>query len=592
MPDDAIADCRARAMRALIPPPRMNLPEWIEATIRLPEGVSATPGLMRLTRVQRGIADALSDPGIERITVVKPVRLGYTSLLSAVIASYVANAPSPILAVLPTADDCRDYAVSDLEPIFDASPALRGMLADDADPAGRSTMLSRRFPGGSLKLVAAKSPRSLRRHNARILLLDEIDGMESGPEGDVLTLAERRTLSFADRKIVAGSTPVYADGPVLTLYAESDMREFQLRCVDCGHFHAPTWQDIDWPAARPRDARYVCPDCGSAIDERHKPQMVESGRWYVTRPEVAHHAGFRTNVLVSTLPNASWGRVAEEFLSAKERPDRLQTWTNTLMAQGWDASVGAALDPDDLRTRREAFDLDRIPPEVLVLSAGVDVQHNRLECVTIGHDRGSTAYVLDQRVFWGDVNQSDVPWQELDAYLTASHPHPHGGRLRLDATAIDSSDGATMDRVLAFCGPRLSRRVVAIKGAAGQRPAIVASKAQGRRLFIVGVDGLKRVLVERLAKGRTIHFSEGLEDRFFEELASERLIQRYHRGAPVRLWERIPGRLAESLDCVVYALAVHGLVRADLDARADQLAGKGAAPKPAVVARSKFLSGA
>lgn len=589
-PDLAIAPIRARAMRALLPPPRLALPEWIEATIRLPEGVSATPGLMRLTRVQRGIAEALCDPAIERVTVVKPVRLGYTSLLSAVIASHVANAPAPILVVQPTADDCRDYAVSDLEPMFDASPVLRGMLSDDADPSGRSTMLARRFPGGSLKLVAAKSPRNLRRHNVKILLMDEIDGMESGAEGDVLTLAERRTLSFADRLIVCGSTPVYADGPVLTLYAASDMREFQLRCPDCGHHHAPQWADIHWPEGRPRDATYVCPGCGSVVEERHKPEMVDRGRWHVTRPEVEHHAGFRTNVLVSTLPNASWGRVAEEFIAAKERPDKLQVWTNTLMAQGWDSSVGAALDPDDLRSRREPFNLARIPPDVLTLTAGVDVQHDRLECVTIGHDRDGTAYVLDQRVFWGAVNQAEEPWRDLDAFLAIAHRHPRGGQLRLDAVGIDSSDGATMDRVLAFAAPRLSRRVVAIKGAAGQRPAIAASKTKGQRLFIVGVDGIKKRIVDRLASGRTLRFSDGLEDRFFDELSSERLIQRYSRGAPVRLWERIPGRLAESLDCVVYALAVHGLVRTDLDIREDALAGHVAAMATPMVARSKFLA--
>jgi phage terminase large subunit GpA-like protein len=49
------------------------------------------------------------------------------------------------------------------------------------------------------------------------------------------------------------------------------------------------------------------------------------------------------------------------------------------------------------------------------------------------------------------------------------------------------------------------------------------------------------------------------------EAASEQLFKRYVRGAPVRLWERIPGRVAESLDCVVYGMAVHNLVTANLD---------------------------
>ena len=83
-------------------------------------------------------------------------------------------------------------------------------------------MLSRRFAGGSLKVVAAKAPRNLRRHTARVLLVDEADAMVPGPEGSPLILAERRTLSFADRKIVIGSTPLDAEtSNVLRAYAAS-----------------------------------------------------------------------------------------------------------------------------------------------------------------------------------------------------------------------------------------------------------------------------------------------------------------------------------------------------------------------------------
>jgi phage terminase large subunit GpA-like protein len=149
------------------PPIRQSLSQWIETSLRLPEGVSALPGAIRLWPYQPGIADAISDPHIERVTLVKPVRVGFTTLLTGAIGSYIVNEPSPILALLPTESDARDYMVSDIEPIFDASPALRGALGDAEDEGGRNTLLSRRFAGGSLKVVAAKSRRNLRRHTAR-----------------------------------------------------------------------------------------------------------------------------------------------------------------------------------------------------------------------------------------------------------------------------------------------------------------------------------------------------------------------------------------------------------------------------------------
>jgi phage terminase large subunit GpA-like protein len=63
----AIPLIRARALAALIPPPRLRLSEWIERELVLPEGVSALPGRMRLWPYQREIANAIKDPAYERV---------------------------------------------------------------------------------------------------------------------------------------------------------------------------------------------------------------------------------------------------------------------------------------------------------------------------------------------------------------------------------------------------------------------------------------------------------------------------------------------------------------------------------------------
>lgn len=587
MTSDTLTAARARALAALKPPPRMSLAAWMEAEMRLPEGVSALPGRVTLWPYQRGIADAISDPLVERVTLVKPVRVGFTTLLTGALASYVANEPSPILALLPTEADARDYVVSDLEPIFDATPALRGLISGDADESGRSTLLSRRFPGGSLKIVAAKSPRNLRRHNVRILLIDEADAMEPSAEGSPITLAERRTLSFANRKIILGSTPTLLDtSNVLRSYAQSDQRVFEVPCPECGAMTEIQWRHIEWEPDKPQTAAFRCPHCESLIEERHKAGMVDNGAWRTQRPEVEGHAGFRLNALVSTLANASWGKLAAEFLAAKGHPDQLQTFVNTILAEGW-REAAEEIDEAALAARRERFGLNALPPDVLVLTAGVDVQRDRLEIVVLGH--GKTDYfVLAQEVIWGSPHE-DTTWAELDDYLRGQWPHPGGGTLRLDATAIDAGDGETMDAVVNFCRPRFARRVVAIKGAGGARPAIKASETKGSRLFILGVDGLKATLSSHLSRGRTVRFSDSLEDRFFEELASERRLVRYKRGAPVRVWERITGRRAESLDCMVYALAVRPLVGVDLERREAEVSTKAAPAKRPPVVKSAWM---
>jgi hypothetical protein len=72
-----VSEIRVRALGSLIPPPRLTLSTWIEHELRLPEGVSALPGPVRLWPYQREIADAISDPEIERVTLIKPVRVGF-----------------------------------------------------------------------------------------------------------------------------------------------------------------------------------------------------------------------------------------------------------------------------------------------------------------------------------------------------------------------------------------------------------------------------------------------------------------------------------------------------------------------------------
>lgn len=581
---------RRDALQALRPPPRLSLSRWIETELRLPAGVTALPGKVGLWPFQRAIADSIGSPTVERVTVVKSVRVGYSTLLSAAIGSFAANEPSPILLLMPTESDCRDVVVSDLEPIFEATPALRGLLAAEADETGRNTLLSRRFPGGSLKIVASRSPRNLRRHNVRVLLIDEADAMENTAEGSPILLAERRTLSFGNRKIILGSTPVFEDGHVLRAYAQSDMRVYECPCPSCGALAELKWKDIVWPDGQPEQAAWKCPNCHEVIDERHKVEMVDAGAWRSQRPEVEGHHGYKLNALISPHANASWGKLAREFLASKGSPDLLQGFVNTILAEGW-RDAADELSEDDLRSRCEPWGLNAIPDNVLWITCGIDMQDDRAEWVLAGHGRDGEQFVLGNGVVFGMFDSNDL-WAEIDDFLKTTWQHPRGGTIRIDATLIDSGDGDHAPHVYAFCKPRFSRRIAASKGMAGfSRLPLQRSQMKGPVLFIVGSDAVKNQLFNRLTAGTGIRFSGDLESRYFEELVSERRVVRYSRGQPTRSFERIPGRRAEGLDATVYAIAAKGLIQADPDRREAELASVSAvAPTIPSVIKSNWLS--
>ncbi|KAB1069248.1 phage terminase large subunit family protein [Methylobacterium planeticum] len=590
------------SFQKLRPPPRLPLSQWIERHMRLPEGLAAKPGPVRLWPFQKEIADAITDPMLERVTVRKCVRVGYTTLLTGATASYVANEPAPLLTLLPTEDDCRNYIVSDLEPIFDATPSVAGILSTAADETGRNTIRHRRFPGGSLKIVAARSPRNLRAHTVRILLIDEEDAMEVTNEGDALDLAIKRTLSFPNRKIIRGSTPTDADtSTICREYEASDRRVYEIRCVECSEFAEPKWSQIEWEkdrdaqgtviTHRPKTASWACPNCGVLIPERYKAEMVANGRWRATKPEVEGHAGFALSALISPHVNASWSALAAEYIEIHDDPDRLRTFRNTLLGEAWSESVDVTT-PDALATRAEAFGLNvqtpdgealDLPEAVLLLTCGVDVQPDRLEAVVYGWDRGGNAYALGHFVIWGNTLEGHV-WRELDELLLQRWKHPLGAKVGIEATCVDSSDGGTVEAVYAFCWPRLSRGVMAIKGMWGRRPVVEQSKgkisggaASGKgRLWIVGVDEIKQILLTKLARyPDQIRFSASLPMSWFAQLCSERRVVRRVAGRPVRKFERIRNEAAEALDATVYAFAARYTMRTvNFDARVARLSGE------------------
>jgi len=540
---------------------------------------------VRLIAYQREIADAIGNPEIERVTLVKPVRVGFTMLVAAAIASYIANEPSSILCLQPTESDARDFVVSDLEPLLAATPSLAGALKIGGNKSGeRSTILSRQFPGGSLKVVASKAPRNLRRHTARVLFCDEVDAMAPSPEGSPLVLAERRTLSFADRKIVLGSTPLNTEtSNVLKAYSRSDMRIYEVPCPECGAFNEILWKHLEWQPGRPETAAYRCPHCKALIEERHKFGMVEAGRWRATAPHVVAHAGFKINALISPLANAAWPKLVEEFLRAKNDSDDLRAFVNTILAQGWEEE-GDELDEGDVSSRATKFPANSIPEDVLAITAGTDIQDDRGEITYCGWTRDDRCYVLDHVVVYGDPAKQSF-WQDIDDALKIKWRHPWGGTLTVDATCVDSG-GHFTDQVYSFCFPRAGRRVMAIKGLDGSRQVIVASKSKtrGGRLFLVGVDPIKTQLINRLTQGQTIQFSDALEQEYYQQLCSERRVVRFTRGQPIVRFERKTGYRAEALDCWVYAFAAYKSLHLQLDQRESDLRQK---PRPVAQQREE-----
>jgi phage terminase large subunit GpA-like protein len=451
------------------------------------------------------------------------------------------------------------------------SPALQGKVADARSRDSGNTVLHKTFPGGHITMVGANSPSSLASRPIRILLADEVDRFpaSAGAEGDPLTLAEKRTTTFWNRKKVYVSTPtIKGASRIEAAFLGSSQEEWCLPCPSCGEYQPLTWAQI-----RFEDATMECIKCGARHGEFE--WKAGKGKW-VAKANNPRVRGFHLNELAS--PWKRWTKIIEEFLEAKRGgPEQLKAWVNTTLGETWEEQ-GDGVESHDLMKRREPYGCE-VPNGVLVLTAGVDVQDDRLEVEVVGWGVGKESWGIEYRAIYGDPGQPAV-WNQLDEYLSRTWKYADGTAIGIACTCIDSG-GHFTQQVYDFCKTREHRRVFAIKGKGGEGVPLVGRATRTNRkrvaLFHIGVDTGKELILSRLKveherEAGYCHFpretEKGYDQTYFEGLTSEKRVLRYHKGRPRLEWVKRPGTRNEPLDCRNYATAALEILNPNLEALA------------------------
>ncbi|MFG1287922.1 phage terminase large subunit family protein [Xanthobacter versatilis] len=566
--DALTAELVDAAWRAgLRPELQITVTEWADRHRILP-GMNAEPGPWRTSRVPylAEVMDCLSTASpVERVVLMKGAQTGGTEAGLNAIGYWIAHAPGLILAVWPSIDMVRRNSRTRIEPLIEGTPALKDKIAPARAKDPGNTLGMKEFPGGALVMTGANSATGLRSTPARYLVLDEVDAFpaDADGEGDPVALAVQRTVTFRGRrKIFLISTPTEAGiSRIEKAYAESDRRRYFVPCPHCGTHQVLAWRGVTWPEGEPRKAFYSCEACGGVIEEADKPGLLAAGEWRATAEGDGLTAGFHLSALYS--PFESWGEIAVDFLAAKSDPLRLKAWTNLKLGEPFEDRDDAAIEAAGFLSRLEDWG-DELPEPVAVITAGVDVQGDRLELEIVGWGPGEESWSLEYTVLWGNPAEPEV-WRALDAELLRTFPHRMMGAVPIRAVAIDSG-GHHTQTVYRFARDRGGRRVWAIKGRAGpglpvwpKRPPKPKDRAKLLTPFIVGVDAAKEAITNRLRLATPgpgyCHFPVGRDLDYFRQLGAERLLKTWRRGVPIREWRKDPSVRNEALDCRVYAYA-------------------------------------
>lgn len=547
-------------MQTLKPPPKLTISEWADSYRKLSPESSAESGSWHTSRCeyQREIMDTFNKVNIERIVVMTSSQVGKTEILLNAIGYYIDQDSSPIMVVQPNLTMGQAFSKDRLAAMIRDSDRLRDIVADAKSRDSGNTTMHKKFPGGHITISSSGSAAGLASRPIRVLLLDEIDRFEHNVkgEGSPIALATARTKTFFNRKIFMCSTPtIKGISAIESAFEESDQRYYNVPCPECNHFQVLKWKNVVWEEDKPETACYACEDCGSLIEESNKQWMINNGKWIATK-ESNKTAGFHISELYSVW--STWADMAFNFLEAKKNPETLKTFCNTALGESWEEQ-GDAIDYELLLERRLNYDSETIPEGVLVLTAGVDVQKDRLEVQTVGWGENFEAWVVDYKIFWGDPNAQNV-WQELDSYLKKRFTTESGRILTISCTCIDSG-GHHTNQVYQFTKPRQGRRVFAIKGlsTAGKpianRPTFVGKNKAV--LYGVGTDSAKETIFSRLSADpdkTTLHFCSDLDEEYFQQITAEKRITKFVRGRKSLVWKQIRPR-NEALDTLVYNFA-------------------------------------
>lgn len=562
------------------PPRRRTVSQWADENRILVSESCSEAGRWRTDRApyQREIMDAFTDPKIYEIDVMASAQVGKSEIQLNMIGEAVDEDPGPMMYVQPTKEMAEDYSKRRIAPMISACPTLREKFYAAKGKDSNNTISMKLFPGGSLAIIGANSPTDLASKPIRYLLCDEIDRFpdSAGTEGDPIALAERRTETFRhNRKIVKCSTPtIKGKSKIEKAFMKGTQEEWRTECPQCKSFSFIRFDDIRFDREEFRDedgkkdwivtnARWRCPVCQREIPEAEAKRLP--AKWFARNPKALANGirSFRLSAFMS--PWSDWRDIALSFLHAKDDPQLLQVFHNTMLGESWELRESNS-EPQQLYGRREHYNA-QVPTGVLVMTMGVDTQDNRLEYEIVGWDRDEQSWGIQRGIIPGRPDAPGV-WEEIDNLLEQEWEMANGMTLRISATFVDSGGHFTSD-VYRQCARREMRRVFAIKGEPGEGKAYVRlmkkekDAPKGTR-FMIAVDSGKEAILYGAGVeepgARFMHFPVG-DDRgydleFFRGLLSEKQMLVRRRGQNVITWEKVHER-NEPLDCRNYARAAY-----------------------------------
>ena len=276
----------------------------------------------------------------------------------------------------------------------------------------------------------------------------------------------------------------------------------------------------------------------------------------------------------------SWERIARAWEAAQGSDEAIRAFRNTILGETW-VETGEAPDWRRLYDRRERWPAGTVPEGGLILTAGADVQKDRIEVDVWAWGRGPGELARRSSRHRRRTGEAKRRGRRSRLCSAGTWPHALGAQLQIARLAVDT--GYEAPAVYAWARAQGFAQVAPVKGVEGFNraspvsgptyvDATVAGKRlrRGARLWTVAVSTFKaetyrflrleRPTDEEIAGGArmppgTIHLPDWVETEWLKQFVAEQLVTvKTKRGFARLEWQKLRER-NEALDTRVYARA-------------------------------------
>jgi phage terminase large subunit GpA-like protein len=439
-----------------------------------------------ITPYMEYVYECLDNPLIPTIVSRKSARIAWTETINNYRGKRIECNPTNMLVGFATKEAAKTFGSKKWKNFIKNIPVLKNLI-NVGVAKNKESMFHYSFPGGDLRLITLGSISNQKSDNLPYIEVEEPDDAKddvSGQGDSFLNLSERqKTVPKTLRKFIFGGTPTVKDFSRVDKAVErSNQLVFKACCHECGelvsmdgdcfeNLSVDEYQDmrIDeiYGKHDPNSARFSCPFCNADWSFAQKTANIIKGKefgftdftgnfskgWHPKFPDRTDIFGFIFSELMSPFEyGSSYVDIMKskiladiEFAKGNEAPRK--SFYNNKRGQSY-AGGYSSLEAEEMISLRKNYEEKLVPYEGLLVTTGIDVQHNRFAIIKTAWGRNGRGFLVEWKEIFGNVlNWEDPVWEELTKEILNGCTHVTGAHIPIDSTSIDAGDGNTAELV-------------------------------------------------------------------------------------------------------------------------------------------------